>query len=294
MTSYPWPVPPECRSTPVWTGSGFRVDGRHLPLLSYTVGASGWTDDLTTFHEDNAGSDHFIDRASRQHTLRQVRRHATQTAPVILEVGCSSGFCLEALRRELPQAQLIGSDFVRGPLEQLARRLPTVPLLQFDLVHCPLPDESVDVVVLLNVLEHIQDDAEAVRQVARILKPGGAVVIEVPAGPHLYDVYDKVLMHFRRYELAGLIHLLENAGLNVVHASNLGALLYPGFWYVKKKNRRYLDAPEDTQREIVARAIRKSSRNRLFEGVMWVESCLRSWAPLPFGIRCLTTCRKAG
>jgi ubiquinone/menaquinone biosynthesis C-methylase UbiE len=278
----------------VWTGGGFRVDGGNLALLSYTVGASGWTDELTTFHEDNAGSDHFIDRASRQHTLRQVKRYATGQAPTILEIGCSSGYCLEALRKELPHAQLIGADYVRGPLEQLAQRLPNVPLLQFDLVHCPLPDNSIDVVVMLNVLEHIQDDGEAVRQVARILKPGGAVVIEVPAGPHLYDVYDKVLMHYRRYELAGLVRLLKGADLSVVHASNLGALLYPGFWYVKKKNQRYLDAPENMQKEIVARAIRKSARNRLFEAVMWVESCLRSWAPLPFGIRCLVTCRKAG
>jgi len=114
----------------------------------------------------------------------------------------------------MPHAQLIGSDYVRGPLEEVARRLPDVPLLQFDLVKCPLPDASVDVVVLLNVLEHIEDDVGAVRQLARILKPGGAVVIEVPAGPHLYDVYDKVLMHYRRYRLSGLKRLLRAAGLS--------------------------------------------------------------------------------
>ena len=171
IVSYPWPAPPGCRTAPLWTGAGFRLDGSHLPLLSYTVGASGWTDELTTFHEDNAGSDHFIDRASRRHTLRQVKRHAVGASPVILEVGCSSGFCLDVLRKELPNAQLIGADYVRGPLEQLAKRLPNVPLLQFDLVRCPLPDQSIDVVVLLNVLEHIQDDVGAVRQIARILKP---------------------------------------------------------------------------------------------------------------------------
>ena len=291
--SYSWPVPPGSKSAPEWTGRGFRVDGKHVPVLSYTVGTSGWTDDLTTFHEDNAGSDHFIDRASRNHTLSQVKRHATGPAPTILEVGCSSGFCLEAVHKEMPHAQLIGADYVRGPLEELAKRLPDVPLLQFDLVQCPLPSASVDVVVLINVLEHINDDGGAVRQIARILKPGGSVVIEVPAGPHLYDVYDKVLMHYRRYELAGLIRMLEGVGLKTVHASNLGAFLYPGFRFVKKRNQRYLDAPEDVQREIVARTIRKSARNRLFEGVMWVESCVRDWTPLPFGIRCLATCKKA-
>jgi SAM-dependent methyltransferase len=291
--TFPWPAPPGSGTQPVWTGRGFRVGPETVPVLSYRVSTSGWTDELTSFHEENAGADHFIDRASRGHALAQVKRHARGPNPVVLEVGCSSGFFLEDLRRALPHAFVIGSDYVRGPLDLLAQRLPDVPLLQFDLVHCPLPAESVDVVVLLNVLEHIEDDAAAVRQLRRILRPGGAVVIEVPAGPHLYDVYDKVLMHFRRYRLSGLCRLLEASGLRVAHASSLGTLLYPGFWYVKRKNKRYLSEPEEVQRRVVARAIRKTGRNRLLEGVMWVEGVLRRAVPLPFGIRCLTTGVKA-
>ncbi len=291
---YRWPIPPGCSTEPVWTGQRFRIGTTEVPFLSYRIGSSGWTDELTTFHEDNAGSDHFIDRASRAHTLSQVRRHAHGPAPVILEVGCSSGFCLQALRDTLPQARLIGADYVRGPLELLAGQIPDVPLLQFDLVRCPLPDNSVDIVVLLNVLEHIADDAGAVRQVQRILRPGGAVVIEVPAGPHLFDVYDKVLMHHRRYELGGLCRLLESAGLTVTHRSHLGALLYPGFRLVKEKNKRYLWAPEEVQRQVVAGAIRKTGRNRLFEAVMWLEAGLRRFTSFPFGIRCLATAVKPG
>jgi ubiquinone/menaquinone biosynthesis C-methylase UbiE len=256
-------------------------------VLSYSVGESGWTDDLTSFHEATAGADHFIDRASRQHALLQVKRHLRGPNSVVLEVGCSSGFFLEDLRRELPQALVIGSDYVVGPLRTLAPRLPDVPLLQFDLVRCPLPDDCVDVVVLLNVLEHIEDHFGAVRQLRRILRPGGAVVIEVPAGPHLYDVYDKVLMHFRRYRLGDLRRMLEQEGLVVSHASSLGTLLYPGFWYIKRKNKRYLNEPMEVQRRIVAGAIRKTAHNRFFESVMQFESVLRQVVPLPFGIRCL-------
>jgi ubiquinone/menaquinone biosynthesis C-methylase UbiE len=291
-TTYRWPVPPGYSQEPVWTGHGFRVAGEQVPFLSYTVGTSGWTDELTTFHEDNAGSDHFIDRASRRHAVGEVRRRVRQNIPVILEVGCSSGFLLADLRKHFPDALVIGADYVSGPLAELAERLPTVPLLQFDLVDCPLADNSVDVVVLLNVLEHIENDAGAVRQIQRILKPGGAAVIEVPAGPHLFDVYDKVLMHYRRYSLSGLRRLLEGAGLSVVHASSLGAFLYPAFQLVKKKNKRFLSEPEDVQKQIVARAIRKTGRNRLFEGLMWLESCLSRMVPLPVGIRCLATCVK--
>jgi SAM-dependent methyltransferase len=290
--AFPWPAPPGAAAAPVWAGDGFRVGGRQVSVLGYTVGNSGWTDDLTAFHEDNAGSDHFIDRASRRHALDQVRRHARGPAPVVLEVGCSSGFFLEEVRREMPHAFVIGADFVGGPLRALAERRPDLPLLQFDLTRCPLADGCVDVVVLLNVLEHIGDDAAAVREAARILRPGGAVVIEVPAGPHLYDVYDKVLMHYRRYELGGLRRLLQECGLSVALASSLGSFLYPAFWYVKRKNRRFLSAPAEEQRRIVAGAIRKTGRNRLCEAVMGVEAAMRRCVPLPFGIRCLATAVK--
>jgi ubiquinone/menaquinone biosynthesis C-methylase UbiE len=263
-----------------------------VPVLEYVCGSSGWTDELTTFHEDTAGEDHPIDRASRQHAVDEVKRHIHSPSPVILEVGCSSGFLLRDLRRELPEATLIGADYVRGPLDELHRKMPKIPLLQFDVVQCPLPSASVDVVVLLNVLEHIENDTGAMEQVARILRPGGAAVIEVPAGPHLYDVYDKVLMHYRRYRASGLKQLAKRSGLDIAHSSSLGALLYPAFWFVKKRNRRYLVESEAVQKQIVARAIKKTGRSRLMEGVMWVESKLRKVVPLPFGIRCLATCVK--
>jgi SAM-dependent methyltransferase len=292
--AFPWPVPPGASAVPVWTGDGFRIGSERRSLLAYAVGDSGWTDDLTAFHEDNAGSDHFIDRASRAHALGQVKRHARGPRPVVLEVGCSSGFFLEELRRELPHALVMGADYVCGPLTQLAERRPDLPLLQFDLTRCPLPEGSVDVVVLLNVLEHIGDDESAVREVARILRPGGAAVIEVPAGPHLFDVYDRVLLHHRRYRLGGLRKLLEGAGLHVALASSLGAFLYPAFRFVKMRNKRYLSEPEEVQRQVVARAIRKSGRNRLCELLMTVEAAVRRCLPLPLGIRCLATGVKRG
>ena len=66
---------------------------------------------------------------------------------------------------------------------------------------------------MLNVLEHIEDDNEALMQAKRILKPGGILVLEIPAGPHLYDIYDKFLRHFRRYNLSGLTNQLQGIGL---------------------------------------------------------------------------------
>jgi SAM-dependent methyltransferase len=253
---------------------------------------SGWTDDLTDFHEDTAGEHHPIDVASRLYAAGQLKRHTLAEAPVVLEVGCSSGFMLREIRRSLPEAFVIGSDYVRGPLERLLAEMPDIPVLQFDLIRCPMPDESVDALVLLNVLEHIRDDAGAVRQLYRTLKPGGLAVIEVPAGPNLYDVYDKTLMHFRRYSLRSISTLLRSAGFEIVKKSHLGFFVYPAFWIVKQRNKRFLSQDEATQKRVVAGNIRSTQGSWLFHAVMRMELSLGRFVSYPTGIRCLLTCRK--
>jgi SAM-dependent methyltransferase len=239
-------------------------------------------------HEDVAGTAHPIDVASRRHAVGQLRRHLSRPDGVVLEVGCSSGYLLQAMRGALPDAFLIGVDYVRGPLEALASSMPTVPILQFDLQRCPLPDACVDAVVLLNVLEHIEDDASAVGHLFRILKPGGLAVIEIPAGPGLFDVYDKQLMHFRRYRRNGAVSLFEKTGFHKVKASHLGFFVYPAFWAVKKKNRLF--AKEQDAAAVVAKDI-KSSANWLLSALMNLELTLGEMMSFPFGIRCLLTCR---
>jgi ubiquinone/menaquinone biosynthesis C-methylase UbiE len=289
---FPWPVPPGFSQSPVWTGGGFRIGDLVVPVLAYETGASGWSDSLTSFHEQHAGPDHFIDRASRQHALEQLDRHLRVASPVILEIGCSSGFMLRSVREHLPNAFLIGSDYVRGPLEKLAAEMTDLPLLQFDLVHCPLPDNCVDAVILLNVLEHIQDDVTAARQIHRILKPGGVAVIEVPAGPRLYDVYDKLLLHCRRYSLKDLKRLVEGAGFLTVDQSHLGCFMYPGFWAVKQRNKRFLSRQGAEPGHVVARNIHETGASRVLGAVMRWELTLGRWISYPFGIRCLLTCVK--
>ena len=282
---------------PTWTGRGFVVGDRRQHVLDYEAGDSGWSEELTEFHEAAAGEGtHPIDVASRRRARAALKRHLRVPAgeAVILEAGCSSGFLLPEIQDDWPTSLVIGSDYIRGPLERLAARLPTLPLLRFDLVKCPLPSASVDAVVILNVLEHIEDHAAAVAQVVRILRPGGTAVIEVPAGPGLFDVYDKYLHHFRRYRLRDLCALVEQAGLRVVERSHLGFLLYPAFALVKRRNRRWLDAPEAVQREIVARNIDSSSQGGVLHWTTALEERFAAHVRYPFGIRCVVTAVKAG
>lgn len=290
---FPWPSIGGVQ--PTWTGQGFDVAGRPSPVLDFEAGESGWSEELTRFHEEAAGEGlHPIDVASRRRARAALRTHVTgdPRKAVILEAGCSSGFLLRELRADWPQSLIIGSDYILGPLAALGRQLPTLPLLRFDLVKCPLPSASVDGIVLLNVLEHIEDDAGAMAQVARVLKPGGVAVVEVPAGPGLYDIYDRYLRHFRRYRLRDVTALVERAGLTAVERTHLGFFVYPPFAAVKLRNRRWLEAPQEVQRQTVEQAIKTSRQGPFLRWAMSAEERIGRWVNYPCGIRCVVVAVK--
>jgi SAM-dependent methyltransferase len=290
-TAFPWPSPPGVTRRPRWNGRGFDIDGRAVGVLSLEAGASGWSDDLTSLHEEHSSPHHPIDIASRARAVAELRRLVRRRA-TILEVGCSSGYLLQDVRAALPDALVIGADYLPGALERLARRRPDQPLLQFDLSRCPLPDACVDAVVALNVLEHIADDHAAVRETFRVLRPGGVAVIEVPAGPRLYDVYDKVLMHYRRYSTRDAVAMFRNAGFDVAPPSHLGFFLFPAFALVKLKNRSLLGKPEAEQRAIAIRAVRRTRESALVRGLLALERAGAGVVRYPFGIRCVFTATK--
>jgi len=290
MTGKAFPWPTIDGRQPEWLGAGFRVGGAHVPVLVYDRSESGWSNGLTRMHEETAGEDHPIDRLSRRWASNAVARHLPHESPVLLEVGCSSGFLLRELHARLPDATTIGSDFLKEPLDHLATVVADIPLMQFDLVRCPLPTACVDAVILLNVLEHIDNDREAMRQVVRILKPGGIAIIEVPAGPHLYDVYDEYLQHYRRYSSASLASLMSTVGLEVLRQSHLGCSVYPAFAIVKRRNRRAADPA--AKRRIVESRIRQTRASVALKQLLRLEGWLGRLCSFPFGIRCVAVGRK--
>src|SRR5712672_2347674 len=151
----------------VWNGGTFVRSGKSTRVLAYEVGESGWSDELTELHESATQSGtHFIDVASRDHAINELKR-ALGTKPVsIMEVGCSAGHLLADMRRSLPNATLTGGDYTLGTLVKLGEKMPGIPLVRFSLADSPLPSNTYDAMVLLNVLEHIEDDNAATRHIA--------------------------------------------------------------------------------------------------------------------------------
>lgn len=128
----------------------------------------------------------------------------------VLEAGCGWGTNLQAL--QAIGYQTTGLDVSRKMLERLDR--PDLQLIEADLSRgLPLDPPTYDCVLALDVIEHIDDDRHAARELGRLLKPGGKAVFSVPALPELYSEFDEAQGHRRRYTPQSLRACLEGAGL---------------------------------------------------------------------------------
>jgi SAM-dependent methyltransferase len=278
-----------------WDGRQFvNSAGEHHQILCYTQSNSNWSDALTQLHEQEAGSQHPIDKASRRLAIRTIDELCKSSEPLVLDVGCSSGFLLEELIVQVPRAAVIGADYIAPPLQKLANQFKGIPLLQFDLRHCPLPDASIDGIVCLNVLEHIDDHVAALANLFRILRPGGIAHIEVPSGPWLYDLYDEILMHHRRYRIEDLTALAKQTGFDVIRTTHLGFFVFPAFALRKLWNQRWSHCTPEVKRHLVVSQIRKTSASGVLGILLKLETALGRWFRFPWGIRCVLVLQKRG
>lgn len=265
----------------------FKVDGKNYPFYSFCQpdSKSGWSDQMTEQLEELT-KDHFIDRYNRKIALDGIRNKLASESCCYLDIGCSSGYMLENVLENFPKVTVIGADYFSSGLLQCHQRLMNVPLFQIDLVNCSFSDNLFDAVTCLNVLEHIQDDKTALKQLFRIIKPGGKLVVTVPMGRKLYDIYDQLHYHVRRYQGSELIHKVNSAGFNILKNNYFGVFVYPGFYLIKQANRwRFRKFSDNEKKRIVFKEIKNSSRFVFMEKLCNIEYSLGKRIKYPFGIR---------
>ncbi|QGN57745.1 bifunctional 2-polyprenyl-6-hydroxyphenol methylase/3-demethylubiquinol 3-O-methyltransferase UbiG [Nostocoides sp. HKS02] len=100
-------------------------------------------------------------------------------------------------------------------------------VLRGDATSLPVADDSLDLVVAFDVLEHIVDDATAVAEVRRVLRPQGRFLVAVPADPRLWSEHDVAVDHVRRYTRATLSQVLQQGGFEVTSLTSWNVLLRP-------------------------------------------------------------------
>lgn len=144
----------------------------------------------------------------------------------MLEIGCGNGGVLAEVGRKFPGIRLCGGDAFLHGLAYAAKRIPDAELYQMDATNIPFRVEF-DIVGAFDVLEHIDDDERALRQMFRACKPGGGIVVTVPQHPFLWSRTDEYAHHKRRYTRAELLRKVEGAGFEVERVTSFVSLLLP-------------------------------------------------------------------
>jgi SAM-dependent methyltransferase len=102
-----------------------------------------------------------------------------------------------------------------------------IDVVRADAHDLPFPDAAFDVVLACDVLEHLSDDKAATAELYRVLKPGGTLLLTVPADPRLWSVHDVALSHHRRYTRDSLRSVLEGGGFRIQQLDAWMVLLRP-------------------------------------------------------------------
>lgn len=162
---------------------------------------------------------------------RLVRAYALPTDR-ILDFGAGIGTFALPLKREGVDVSCVETD--PSQLQRITEKgVPGYSELG------AVPDETYDYIFTLNVLEHIDDDQSTLRDLARKIKPGGRLLIYVPAFPVLFSSMDRAVKHFRRYKLVGLSEQVSSAGFKIKEAryvDSVGFIASLVFKYIGNKD----------------------------------------------------------
>ena len=168
-------------------------------------------------------------RARRVLARSLLQRFGVRAGARAIDIGCGCGGNL-ALFDAVRPSLVVGLDLSPIALAHARQAAPGATLVQADLSRdLPLADGGFDVATLFNVLYHdwVHDDGAVLRRIARLLRPGGLLLVTEPAFAVLRRGLDRAVMGQRRYNAAGFRALAEGAGFDVVLCSYFTCLAFP-------------------------------------------------------------------
>jgi SAM-dependent methyltransferase len=192
----------------------------------------------------------------------------------ILEIGCGTGHNLDMLGTfGRIDAIEVDGDARAIASKRIGRAVGSSPLPALEGVS----EGAYDLVALLDVLEHIEDDRAALRSIARRLRPGGRILIAVPAHEWMWSSHDEANHHFRRYTRKSLRAAVSDAGLRLNYLSAMNFFLFPLAAAARVAGRLFGKEGSDD-------ALPAAPLNWLFEHVFGLEAHVIGRVSLPIGV----------
>lgn len=203
----------------------------------------------------------------------------------ILDAGCGPGGTSRSLRQ---WGTVVGLDFAEEAV-RLAQSGGGMAVVRGSVTALPFRSASFDLVTSFDVLYHVGvvDDGEALSEMARVLRPGGWLLVRVPAFEFLRTGHDVIVHTARRYRAPRLRASVEGAGLNVVRMSYANTLLFPVAVLRALRERVLRPAEARSAVQPVPAPL-----NAVLKGLLQAEAWwLRRWS-FPFGVSLLCLAQK--
>ena len=165
-------------------------------------------------------------RSLHRHVCRELLNAVGRAPAKILDAGCGTGGLIRRLISEAPGWEVTGLDVL--PLAcQLAKERSTGAIVEGRIEALPFADEEFAAVVSTDVLCCVEDDQAAIREIFRVLRPGGVFVVNVPAYQWLWSYHDVATHSQRRYRRKELVNKIREAGFGEPATTHWNALTLP-------------------------------------------------------------------
>jgi SAM-dependent methyltransferase len=202
----------------------------------------------------------------------------------ILDAGCGTGGLLRRLAHRKAWGIEIAGDGIR-----FCRQRGLDNVLQGSITELPFQANSFDVVLSIDVLVHqwVPDDAGALREIHRVLIPGGFILLQVAAYRALWSAHDVATLTRHRYTRDELAEKVKRAGFDLVRITYRNTLLLPLAILVKLLRRARADTATRSDLVVLPRAV-----NQALFLVLAFENCVARWVNLPIGVSIFCVARK--
>jgi len=208
----------------------------------------------------------------------------------MLEIGCGNGNVLDYLKQN--SISIEGCDLFLEGLKFCRQRSSSIPLYQIDILTMPFKEEY-EVIGLFDVLEHIEDDRKALSMIHKALRPGGHLVLTVPAYQFLWSCHDDISHHVRRYDRKVLMAKLKQSGFSLSRLTYFMFLLFPVLASMRLLSRLFDIRKNKTEETTVSFAFKTIPIvNDVFLALLRLEKYLIRYMDLPFGASLIAIARK--